>query len=527
MIERVKRIIRHYWPHLRLRTILLLTFLFVAALPGFGALFLRVYENSLVRQTEAELVAQSAALAAAAAVEWPGADPRAAPHQLVPQAQSIDLRMTHILSERPEPQPSAGPRDRATLAWSAHIQPVLQLTARTTLASILLLDAHGRILVGAQTGASYADLPEVRSALNGQPATTLRRNGAYRQHYALEWLSRASDLRLHHAHPIVADGRVIGVLLLSRSPRVLFAGIYEDRGKIVLGIVLILATLIVLSGLLSRGIVRPVEALGNATRAVASGGGSVPPAPTTAAVEIQALYRDFGLMAEAIERRSRYLRDFAHAVSHEFKTPLAGIGGAVELLQDHPDMAAADRERFLANIGADAARLNQLVSRLLDLARADMAEIVEGAATDLPDLIRRVADAFSGADFDVVPKSDVELPSVAVPPAVIETVLTALIENSRQAAASRILIAVRASGGSVVLTFRDDGPGIPAGDRGRIFEPFFTTRRTSGGTGLGLPIVRSLLQAHQSMIVLDRDDGKGATFLVTLPARDAVPTRKA
>ena len=527
MIERAKHVVRRHWPRLRLRTILLLTFLFVAALPGFGALFLRVYENSLVRQTEAELVAQSAALAAAAAVEFPGVHPRALPQQFVAQPPSIDLRMTHILPERPEPQPSAGSKDRVTLAWAGPMRSVLQLTARTTLASILLLDEHGRILVGAQTGASYADLPEVRSALNGQPATTLRRNGAYRQHYALEWLSRASDLRIHHARPIVVDGRVIGVLLLSRSPRVLFAGIYEDRGKIALGIVLILATLVVLSGLLSRGIVRPVEALGDATRAVASGGGSVPPAPATAAVEIQALYRDFGVMAEAIERRSRYLRDFAHAVSHEFKTPLAGIGGAVELLQDHPDMSAADRERFLANIGADAARLNQLVSRLLDLARADMAELVEGAATDLSDVMRRVADAFSGADFNVVPELAAALPSVAVPSAVIETVLTGLIENSRQAAASRVSITARASGGFVELAFRDDGPGIPAGDRDRIFEPFFTSRRTSGGTGLGLPIIRSLLQAHHGLISLDGDDGRGAVFLVTLPACAAVPRRKA
>ncbi|WP_347709682.1 histidine kinase dimerization/phospho-acceptor domain-containing protein, partial [Methylobacterium goesingense] len=89
---------------------------------------------------------------------------------------------------------------------------------------------------------------------------------------------------------------------------------------------------------------------------------------------------------------------------------MAGIGGAVELLQDHSDMGAADRERFLANIGADAARLNQLVSRLLDLARADMAEVVEGAATDLSDVMRRVADAFTGADFNVVPEPAAALP---------------------------------------------------------------------------------------------------------------------
>lgn len=518
MIERFKRVVRRYWPRLRLRTILLLTFVFVAALPGFGALFLRVYENSLVRQTEAELVAQSAALAAAAVADWPGA-PRRKPHDdHAPEPLSIDLRMTRILPERPAPRWLPGAEDRTTIAWSERLHPVIRSTARTTLASILLLDAHGRIFAGPFAGSTYGDLPEVRSALEGRPATTLRRNGAYRQHYPLEWLSRASDLRIHHARPIVVDGHVVGVLLLSRSPRVLFAGIYEDRGKIVLGVVLIFATLVALSGLLSRGIVRPVEALGEATRAVAAGGGSVPPVPTTAAIEIQALYRDFGTMAEAIDHRSRYLRDFAHAVSHEFKTPLAGISGAVELLQDHPDMASPDRERFLANIGADATRLNQLVSRLLDLARADMAGMVEGAVTDLTEVIRSIADAYRTGGFDIVLAPEPALPDIAVPHAFVEAAVSSLIENSRQAGASRVAIAAYAADGLVVLTVRDNGPGIPAGDRDRIFEPFFTSRRTSGGTGLGLPIARSLLQAHRGTIVLEQADGEGAGFLIALPA---------
>ena len=90
-----------------------------------------------------------------------------------------------------------------------------------------------------------------------------------------------------------------------------------------------------------------------------------------------------------------------------------------------------------------------------------------------------------------------------------------------------VSIAARASGEFVELAFRDDGPGIPLGDRDRIFEPFFTSRRTSGGTGLGLPIIRSLLQAHHSTISLDRDNGRGAVFLVTLPACAVAPTRKA
>ena len=77
----------------------------------------------------------------------------------------------------------------------------------------------------------------------------------------------------------------------------------------------------------------------------------------------------------------------------------------------------------------------------------------------------------------------------------------------------------RPEGGHVVLTVTDDGPGVPGADRERLFEPFFTSRRASGGTGLGLPIARSLLEASHAGIEL-AESGQGAVFRVTLPAAE-------
>ncbi|WP_028966760.1 sensor histidine kinase [Sphingomonas phyllosphaerae] len=512
MIEAFRRVVRRHWPRLRLRTILLLTFTFIAALPGFGALFLRVYENALVRQTEAELIAQASALSATAALAWPAGGRVVVPHA---QSPAIDLRLTPILPVRPTLRPATSTPDATARDWRRRIDPSLRLTSTATGADIILLDGRGRVLTGAQQGDDASGLPEMRAALRGRPATVLRRNPDYRQPGGAEWLSRAADLRIDLATPVIADGQVVGVLLLSHAPRALLAGLQADRGKIALGVILIFGTLVVLSGLLSRGIVRPVEALGTATRAVANGGGSVPDVPTTAAIEIQALYCDFGSMAAAIDRRSRYLRDFAHAVSHEFKTPLAGIGGAVELLQDHPDMAADDRDRFLANIAEDATRLTQLVSRLLDLARADMGETRDGAMADVTNAVRRVVDAHG--DFPIELSLPAALPRVVVPQGAVEAVLTSLIENSRQAGATRAAIVGGEVTNAVILTISDNGPGIPPGDRDRVFEPFFTSRRTEGGTGLGLPIARSLLEAQGGTIKLDHNMQNGATFRVALP----------
>ncbi len=514
MIGRLKGWVRRHWPRLRLRTILLLTFLSVAALPGVGALFLRVYENTLVRQTEAELVAQGAALAAA----WPGAaigTRPLAPDDFEPEVTTLDLRTTAILPERPAAVSVPGSPDRSAERAADALLPIIRRTQRTTLAAIQPLDAKGRLLVGPRSGWSLAALPEVRSALAGHPTTVLRRNADYSPRYSLEWLSRASNLRIHHARPVRVDGRVVGVLLLSRSPRALFRGIYEDRGKIMLGVVLILLALIGLSGLLSRGIARPIEALSAASRRVARGQELLPEPPPTAAIEIQALWSDFRIMAHAIERRSRYLRDFAHAVSHEFKTPIAGITGALELLADHGDtMPHADRARFLSNATADAERLARLSSRLLELARADMARPEVEASCDPSAVARQVAEAAGGGRFAVL-VDGATTTTAALSASALEAVLTTLVENSRQAGAGTVFIDVAAVGSTVRLLVSDDGGGVAPGDRDRLFEPFFTSRRETGGTGLGLPIARSLMEACGGGLELVQQDG-GAVFEVSL-----------
>jgi signal transduction histidine kinase len=539
-----KAFAKRHWPQLRLRTILLGTMLFVAAMPGISAVFLRVYENTLVRQTESELITQGAALAAAAGnrfsdseraapVEnrsWyesgrsasetvpPFADPVNRPgNYFRPEPPGIDLSADALGPERPEPQPTSSKPSADSLAMAAALEPVLVQTSRTTLASIILLDPDGLVLTGAYRGLSYANVPEVRAALGGKSVTKLRRNGNYQARYSFEWLSRAAPLRVHHVRPIIAGGKVKGVLLLSRSSRALFRGMYQDRGKIAIGAGLIFLILLVLTLLLQRSIAKPIEALSLATRDVADGRGDIPETPATAAVEIRALYEDFAHMAAVIARRSRYLRDFAAAVSHEFKTPLAGIRGGIELIEDHHGtMSAAERAQFLGNISADANRLSHLVSRLLDLARADMARPDAGAATDLLAALPPIIDAMRAAGFTVKLECSTEVAPVAVPSATIETIVVGLIENSRQAGASAATVLVKAGSGAVQLILSDNGPGIAVADAERMFEPFFTTRRAEGGTGLGLSIARSLIEANHGAIDWIAAD-QGATFRLTLP----------
>lgn len=521
MIARVKAAIARHWPVLRLRTILFSTLLLVAALPGFGALFLRVYENALVRRTEGELVAQSVALAASAAVLWPGG--RLAPHRIIAPPDrydlqsEVDLRASPILPPRPAARATRiGPQPDA-LATARRLLPAIAETQRTTLSSILMLDGNGTLLGGGEAGRSLRALPEIRSALVGRTATVLRENGSYVSRYPFEWLSRASNLQLYHARPIMVDGRVRGVLLVSRSPRPLFKGMYEDRGKIMLGIVLILGALIMLTAILSRAIVRPIERLSRATRALASGRPAATDLPSLQVVEIRDLFRDFAVMADSIDKRSRYLRDFASSVSHEFKTPLAGISGAIELLQDHEaEMRPTDRRRFLGNMAADAERLSRLVRRMMELAKADLHRPGSTSDTALPPVLAIVADGLGADGFSMRTAFPEPLPRLAIDARTLEAVLMTLVDNARQAGASTVTVSASVDDGDVVFELVDNGSGIAPADRDRIFEAFFTTKREVGGTGLGLPIARSLVEAYGGTLTLG-EAVQGARFLLILP----------
>lgn len=520
MIGRAKILVKRYWPALRLRTLIFAILLFVAALPGFGALFLRVYENTLVRQTEAELVAQAVALAATAESLWPRASMPVDLRQGIPELRTmrtaIDLRTSEVLPERPRAVHTQTPASPEAVQAAKILAPILEATEQKTLASIQLIDRHGRIMAGYETGERYAGVPEVEAALRGEQRTVFRRNGGYQPRYSFEWLSRASALRLHHAHPIVVNGQVEGVLLLSRSPRALFRGLYEDRGKILIGVAVVFLLLVLLSGVLARAIVRPVEALSRATRDVAEGRGSVPPEPELSVVEIRQLYTDFRTMAESLERRSNYIRDFAASVSHEFKTPLAGIRGAIELIEDHGDaMRPKDRHTFLANMSADADRLSVLVGKLMELAKADMRVPHSASSTDLTPALSHIADSFRSTAFSIEVACPHDLPSARIEGTAFEAIATALIENSRQAGATSMRIAAVQDADTIRVDFIDNGPGIAEGDRDRVFSPFFTSKRDQGGSGLGLSIARALSVANDAELRLRPSDA-GAAFRLTV-----------
>jgi signal transduction histidine kinase len=226
-------------------------------------------------------------------------------------------------------------------------------------------------------------------------------------------------------------------------------------------------------------------------------------------------------MASTLETRSAYIRDFAAHVSHEFKTPLTSMQGAVELLREHgAGMSREERERFLGMVSADTERLERLVRRLLELARADVLQPRREQAV-LAEVINAVATRQRELGLAVEVDNTASGARLAIAPEVLDSILGTLCDNARQHAGEGAQVTIRCQrdpGGAplLLIDFSDNGPGISPGNAAKIFEPFFTTARERGGTGLGLSITRSLLAAHGGGIELIPAQ-RGAAFRLRVP----------
>jgi signal transduction histidine kinase len=267
----------------------------------------------------------------------------------------------------------------------------------------------------------------------------------------------------------------------------------------------------------SYTIARPLHALIEQTKQFGRGDKrALDPLESPVTEEVARLSESFSDMARNVEHRSEYIRSFATHVSHEFKTPLTAIQGAIELLQEHAEeMSSEQRDRFLRNISQDTTRLKQLVDRLLEMARADVLQAAPGA-TDLVPLLRKLSERYKELGLVISFSANDDSMKAQIAAEVLETVFTNLLDNSRQNGAVYVEISLRGVDGFWVITVADNGHGVSPANADKIFTPFFTTHRETGGTGLGLGIVKSLLKAYGGDIALAAAE-QGATFVISLP----------
>jgi two-component system phosphate regulon sensor histidine kinase PhoR len=250
-------------------------------------------------------------------------------------------------------------------------------------------------------------------------------------------------------------------------------------------------------------------------------------APAAAAILL--VFHDLTPLHRVEEMRA----DFVANASHELRTPLAALSGFIDTLQGTARDDAPARARFLAIMKTQAARMARLIDDLLSLSRVELAEHMHPETpVDLVPVVRQVVDGLQtlatdrGVEIAIAPPS-----APAIVPGdrdELTRVFENLVENALKYGASgrRVEIGFAAAAASdgapeVLVAVRDYGPGIAAEHLPRLTERFYrvdvTQSRAEGGTGLGLSLVKHILNRHRGKLAVESEAGKGAVFTVRLP----------
>ena len=291
----------------------------------------------------------------------------------------------------------------------------------------------------------------------------------------------------------------------------------------VAGLAAVLLTLV-----LSRRILRPVEALTAAARRMERGDLSQR-VEVHSQDEIGELAQAFNAMADGLARLEELRRNMVTDVAHELRTPLSNIRGYLEALQDG---VIETKPEVIDSLHEEAMLLNRLVDDLRELTLAEAGQLkLERRPVAPADLVDRALEAAraQAAAKGITLQADLpeDLPLVDIDSQRIGQVLGNLLNNAltHTPSGGKVVVAARAKQLTVELSVSDTGEGIPPERLPYIFERFYradrSRSRATGGTGLGLSIAKQLVEAHGGRISVASQLGKGTTFTFTMPVAEA------
>ncbi|MEV5648862.1 HAMP domain-containing sensor histidine kinase [Nocardia sp. NPDC052254] len=293
------------------------------------------------------------------------------------------------------------------------------------------------------------------------------------------------------------------------------------RDAMLLGLAPLLLVVALVTWLVTRRALRPVEAIRSELAEIVDGDLSRRVPETAARDEIARLAATTNVTLSALESAAARQRRFIADAAHELRSPIASLRTQLEVAQAHPELLEID------GVLDDTIRLENLAADLLMLARLDSGE---QPRRDSVDLVRLVREEFAHRTGDRHPTT-FELPEsrtvITVPGSRIQLgrVLNNLLDNAQRHATGTVSVRVAHGAGDAVLEVCDDGAGVAAADRDRIFQRFVrlddARSRDDGGAGLGLAIVADVVARHGGRIEVGERDGGGARFTVTLPETPA------
>lgn len=226
---------------------------------------------------------------------------------------------------------------------------------------------------------------------------------------------------------------------------------------------------------------------------------------------------------------ARQQSDFVSAVSHEFRTPLTSMRHLTDLLVSRGVTSEERKTQYYELLAHETERLHRMVESLLSFGRIEVgADAWHLEPADAGELVRGIVDEFrhepQAKGRDILLDVEDGLPPIRADREALPRALWNLLENAAKysEAPSSIRVFVRRDGDSLLMGVGDEGIGIPAAERERVFDKFVRgadARRTGArGVGIGLALVKRIVEAHDGSVRLESEPGRGSTFTIVLPA---------
>jgi len=424
-----------------------------------------------------------------------------------------------LLSNQPEAQllaPEAWQRGMTAVKTKPLQARIYNLMKDKVLMDFYIINAEGRVVYdsgdASVVGDDFSIYYDVSKTLAGEYGARSSRTDE----------DDPTSSVMYVGAPIVRGDDIVGVLSVYKPQRSMLLFVMETKQRLVRMGLLAVGAVLLLGWLLSKWVTQPLRRLTEYAAAVAQG--ERPVAPQMPGRHLRILGETTEAMREALENR-KYVESYVQSLTHEMKSPIAGIRGASELLQEN--LPAAKRVQFVANITSESLRLQDLVDQLLALASLENRTKL-GAPTqiEMAALIRRVV---AQHESNLIEKEISFLVDVcdgiivAGEEFLLETALNNLVQNAIDFSprAGLVQFSVTMDHDSILVFITDEGVGIPDFAIDRIFDRFYSLPRPESerkSSGLGLCFAREAIELHRgSLTIANRTQHCGVEVVVRLP----------
>jgi two-component system, OmpR family, sensor histidine kinase CreC len=394
--------------------------------------------------------------------------------------------------------------------------PIYGFIKNTMDLRVYITDMAGKVLfdsTGRNEGADYSRWNDVVLTLQGKYGT--------RTSSEIEVKPGLSVMYV--AAPIQIGEKIIGVMSVGKPTQNVNTFVEQSRGKIILGGLFTFTAVVIATLVVSVIVVRPIERLIVYVKSVSQGKREA--LPRLGGGEVGLLGKAFEEMRSALEGK-QYVENYVQTLTHEMKSPLAAIQGAVELLREK--MPIEQRVRFLINIESEVKRMQHVIERLLLLSSLENRwSLQEVEAVVLHTVVQKAAHDF----FSICTAKAIDLRISGDTTArvygeafLIELAVSNIFQNALDVPPQGGILSadIRSTENTVQLIVEDQGPGVPDYAFPRIFERFYSLNRPDTGkksSGLGLSVVQEVMILHGGSVSLENRPCGGAAATLTFPCR--------